>query len=92
MKLVGRMIIKGDRVRLTNIAIIAKNRRRHRVTWQGREGTVISASVRCIRIMWDGNTWTDQLSPKIVERIDAGNEVDARQTDQQARLVLRNPD
>jgi hypothetical protein len=57
------ILVKGDRVRLTDAAIRCKTNRRHYVQWKHRHGTVVGATHRCIRIIWDGRTSIEFRSP-----------------------------
>jgi len=64
------IIVKGDRVKLTPAAIRAKLSRRHYyVDWEHRQGTVVSATPRRIRIVWDGRASYEVWVPKAVERV-----------------------
>ena len=64
------MIAKGDRVKLTAAAARSKLQRRHYfVDWAHRQGTVVSATGRRVKIIWDGRISADTWVPKAVERI-----------------------
>jgi hypothetical protein len=64
------MFAKGDRVKLTDRAIRAKLARRHWfVDWAHRQGTVVSATGRRVRIVWDGRTSSEMYVPKAVEKV-----------------------
>jgi hypothetical protein len=64
------MIVRGDRVKLTEAAIRSKLARRHYyVDWEHRQGTVVSAGPRRVRIVWDGRTSCEVWVPAAVERI-----------------------
>jgi len=63
-------ITKGDRVKLTDAAIRSKLARRHYfVNWEHRRGTVVTATMRRIRIVWDGRTSSEMYVPKAVEKV-----------------------
>ena len=64
------MITKGDRVKLTTTAIKSKRARRHCIIdWEHRRGTVVGATGRRVKIVWDGRSSADTLVPKAVERV-----------------------
>ena len=64
------ILVQGDRVKLTDHAIRAKLSRRHYyIDWAHRQGTVLAATTRRVKIVWDGRTSADTLVPKAVERI-----------------------
>jgi len=64
------MFAKGDRVRLTDAAIRSKTNRRHYYTdWENRQGTVVTATGRRVRIIWDGRISSEMYVPRAVERI-----------------------
>jgi len=64
------IFVQGDRVKLTDHAIRAKLMRRHYyIDWAHRQGTVVGASPRRVRIVWDGRTSYEVWVHKAIERM-----------------------
>jgi hypothetical protein len=60
----------GDRVKLTPAAIRAKLTRKHcYADWETRQGTVVSANARRIRVVWDGRSSHVSVVPCAVEKV-----------------------
>ena len=61
----------GDRVQLTDAQANSKMKRRHRVDWLTRRGTVtaVATYVNVVYVRWDGNHSEDRWPPAALTRI-----------------------